>query len=223
MLLFNNQSRGVPYHWRGLRLIHIIWKQTQKDERYSYNVFCSLSFSFGCRNESLYTVSSCDTKTWCFTIDATDRCCLSYLNPPQTLPNTSAPSFIFLYSLCALYHLLFTISHPIFFLSGSSPCSPYTLHCSPAPPATATNGLCWDWEEETALPHCRPCDLQLNWACCWLVTSRDMLISTDLLFEFSITALDCFPVGGENGIIPLGAVANSHIHGHWVSKDPSQN
>lgn len=40
-----------------------------------------------------------------------------------------------------------------------------------------------------------------------------MLITTDLLFEFPIMCLDCFPVGGENGIIPLCAVANSCIHG----------
>lgn len=46
---------------------------------------------------------------------------------------------------------------------------------------------------------------------------------TDLLFEFPIMDPDCFPVGGEKGMISLGAVANSHIHGRWASKDPSQN
>ena len=100
----------------------------------------------------------------------------------------------------------------------------YTKHFTTSPSSVFFSSF----GRETAFAHCRPRDLQrnylrLNWACCWLVTSRDMLITTDLLFEFPIMVLDCFPVGGENGIIPLCAMANSRIHGHWVSKDPSQN
>lgn len=55
------------------------------------------------------------------------------------------------------------------------------------------------------------------------MTSQDMLIPTDLLFDFPITGLDYFPVGGRNEIIPLCAVANRHIHGRWVSKVLSLN
>ena len=140
---------------------------------------------------------------------------------------TTSPSSVFLSSLCpSVYQLLFSFS----FFNFSSPTPP------PAPPphyitkfpATAKNILRWGCEEDTALLHCRPRDLQwnylrLNWACCWLVTSRDMLITTDLLFEFPIMGLDCFPVGGENGIIPPCGMANSRIHRHWVSKEASQN
>lgn len=164
-------------------------------------------------------------------------CCWKFFKPIQnsvispltyTKHLTTSPSSVFLSSLCpSVYILLFSF---FFFFNFSIPTPPQAPppHYITKTPATAKNSLCWGCREETAFLHCRPRDLQrnylrLNWACCWLVTSRDMLITTDLLFEFPIMVLDCFPVGGENGIIPLCAMSNSHIHGHWVSKDPSQN
>lgn len=55
-------------------------------------------------------------------------------------------------------------------------------------------------------PHCRCCDLQLFPCLAEPVADsclpQDVLIPTDLLFEFPITGLDCFPVGGEGEMAP---------------------
>lgn len=108
-------AENIPYCWRGV-VFHILYsrRQTHKDERYSWIVFCSISFSCGCRN--WYLCFLFWHQNLMFTIDARYHAPLlleisqastnSVISPPtytKHLTNASPPSLIF-FSLCALCH-----------------------------------------------------------------------------------------------------------------------
>lgn len=116
------------------------------------------SHSPGCGNCS--HVASCDTETWVFTIDAIDRYqallsqessqnpqnSLTHTKPLSIPPSSSSPL------PCVSQVLFFRLVPP----SPSSSTLPG--------PSSATDSQSWgcEEEEEAALVHYRPCDLQLN-------------------------------------------------------------